>query len=84
MYLCNKFNFIMRDIKIIHVHLIGKRKDYYFGSMAAVYSILSPEDIGCTYNYLKRAGLARNGYLITKKAIIKQSFLISNPHKNKL
>nr|DAZ53466.1 MAG TPA: hypothetical protein [Caudoviricetes sp.] len=29
------------------------KKDFYFGSKAAIYGTLSPEQIGITYNYLR-------------------------------
>lgn len=62
--------------KVIHVHLIGKRKDYYFGSISAVYTVLSEEQVGMTKNSLLHAGLSGGGTIITKKAIVKQSTLI--------
>ena len=61
--------------KVIHVHLIGKRRDLYFGSIAAVYSVLTPEEVGMTRNTLAHAGLG-GGTVITKTAIINQSTLI--------
>lgn len=73
--------------KVIHVHIFsrpkGERKDYYFSSITAVFSVLSKDDIGVGKNYLLHAGLGGNGSLVTKKAIIKQSTLISGGHKNK-
>lgn len=71
----------MRRIKVIHVHLIGKRKDYYFGSIVAIYGHLTEEEVGCGYDYLRRAGLSGGGTVVTKKAIIKQSELITSPRK---
>lgn len=67
--------------KVIHVHLIygingTKRKDWYFSSITAVYSVFTPEQVGATKNYLLHAGLSGNGTVITKRAIIKQSTLI--------
>lgn len=62
--------------KVIHVHLIGKRKDYYFGSISAVYTVLNEEQVGMTKNSLLHAGLSGGGTIITKRAIIKQSQLI--------
>lgn len=66
--------------KVIHVHLLHRgrfeRKDYYFSSISAVYTVLKPEDVGATKNYLLHAGLSGNGSVITKCAIIKQSTLI--------
>ena len=68
--------------KVIHVHLIKgiagtKRRDWYFSSISAVYTVFSAEQVGATRNYLLHAGLSGNGSIITKCAIIKQSTLIS-------
>lgn len=68
--------------KVIHVHLIHgiegtKRKDWYFSSISAVYTILTAEQVGATKNYLLHAGLSGGGSIITKRAVIKQSTLIS-------
>lgn len=57
------------------------RKDFYFTNISAVYTTLTPEDIGMTKNSLLHAGLSGNGSVVTKKAIIKQSQLISTPRK---
>lgn len=68
--------------KVIHVHIFsrpkGQKKDYYFSSITAIFSILTKEDIGVGKNYLLHAGLSGNGSIATRKAIIKQSELISN------
>lgn len=68
--------------KVIHVHLTHgidgtKRKDWYFSSISAVYTVLTAEQVGATKNYLLHAGLSGNGTVCTKRAIIKQSTLIS-------
>lgn len=67
--------------KVIHVHLIDKKhdglKDFYFSSISAVYTVLAPEEVGATKGYLLHAGLSGNGTVITKRAVIKQSTLIS-------
>ena len=52
--------------KVIHVQLIQGRKSYYFGSIPAIYSVLSADDIG-----IRQSSLERN-----KKAIIKAGELI--------
>lgn len=72
--------------KVIHVHLLhsideSRRKDWYFSSISAVYTVLTPEQVGATKNYLLHAGLSGNGTICTKKAIIKQSTLISSSRK---
>ncbi len=43
----------------------------------AVYTVFTAEQVGATKNYLLHAGLSGNGTICTKKAIIKQSTLIS-------
>ena len=68
--------------KVIHVHLTHptegpRRRDWYFSSIKAVFSVFKPDQVGATYNYLRHAGLSGNGSIITKRAIIKQSTLIS-------
>lgn len=69
--------------KVIHVHLFTRprteRKDYYFSSISAIYTVLSAEDVGMKKNSLLHAGLTGDGTVMTKKAIIKQSRLISIP-----
>ncbi len=71
--------------KVIHVHIFsrqrGERKDYYFSSITAVYSVLTPEEIGAKKSYLLHCGLGGGGSIVTKKAIIKQSILIGNKRK---
>lgn len=68
--------------KVIHVHLTHeiegtKRRDWYFSSISAVYTVLTAEQVGVTKSYLLHAGLSGNGTVCTKRAIIKQSTLIS-------
>lgn len=67
--------------KVIHVHLmVGKhegRKDFYFSSISAIYTVLTAEEVGATRSYLLHAGLSGNGTVMTKRAVIKQSTLIS-------
>lgn len=67
--------------KVVHVHLmVGKHercKDFYFSSISAIYTVLTAEEVGATKNYLLHAGLSGNGTVMTKRAVIKQSTLIS-------
>ena len=83
-YICNIIETSMA--KVIHVHLLHKidgtkQKDWYFSSISAVYTVLTAEQVGATKNYLLHAGLSGNGTICTKKAIIKQSTLISGGSK---
>lgn len=67
--------------KVVHVHLTGKRRDYYFGSVSAVFSVLSAEEVGMTKSSLLHAGLSGGGTVVTKRAIIKQAQLITGSRK---
>ena len=83
-YICDKI--LLAMAKVIHVHLTHgidgtKRKDWYFSSISAVYTVLTADQVGATKNYLLHAGLSGNGTICTKKAIIKQSTLISGGSK---
>lgn len=67
--------------KVIHVHLIVgidgvKRRDWYFSSISAIYTVLTAEQVGATKNYLLHAGLSGGGAIATKRALIRQSELI--------
>ncbi len=61
-------------MKIIHVHLLFKRKDYYFGSLSAVFDHLSESDVGMTKNTLLHR--PTEDTIMTKKAIIRKSTLL--------
>lgn len=64
--------------KVIHVHLIFEKKDYYFGSISAIYGTLSADQIDIKQSTLQHKGLVDGGVVLTKRAIIKQSHLIRN------
>lgn len=57
--------------KVIHVHLIFEKKDYYFGSISAIYTVLNDAQIGIKKSSLLHAGLTDGGVKITRRAIIK-------------
>jgi hypothetical protein len=62
--------------KVIHVHLIFEKKDYYFGSIEAIYTVLNENQIAIKKNTLAHAGLYDGGVKVTQRAIIRQSRLI--------
>ncbi|WP_370789548.1 hypothetical protein [Bacteroides nordii] len=62
--------------KIIHVHLIFEKQDRYFGSIAAIYSVFTPEQIGVKYNTLRNAKWRDISVYQTKRAIIKQGEIV--------
>ncbi|MFV0402424.1 MAG: hypothetical protein ACK5KV_00400 [Bacteroides graminisolvens] len=62
--------------KVIHVHLIFEKKDYYFGSISAIYSVLNENEVGIKKSSLLHAGLTDGTSKTTRRAIIRQSHLI--------
>lgn len=67
--------------KIIHVHLIFEKKDYYFGSFAAIYTVLEPSQIGVAYNTLRNARWREISLVQTPRAIIKLGEIIRSERK---
>ena len=72
--------------KVIHIHLTHgiegtKRKDWYFSSITAIYTVLTAEQVGATKNYLLHAGLVDDIAKYTKRAMIIQSRLITCTRK---
>lgn len=70
-----------RVTKVIHVHLIFKKIDRYFGSIRAVYSIFTADEIGITEETLMHKKMVVGSTIITKKAIIKRGVLIKCERK---
>ena len=62
--------------KVIHVHLIFEKKNYYFGSISAIFDTLSEEEVGITKNSLLHAGMTDGSCKITRREMIIQSHLI--------
>ena len=62
--------------KVIHVHLLYEKKNYYFGSISAIYDVLTEEQVGITKNSLLHAGMTDGSCKITRHAMIIQSHLI--------
>lgn len=62
-------------VKVIHVHLIFERKDYYFGSVKKVYKELDESTLGVKESYLYKVLNAEGSMMVTSRAIIKRSYL---------
>ena len=69
--------------KVIHVHLLHGRKNYYFGSISAIYSVLTENEVGIKKSSLLHAGLADGGVILNKKAMIRQGELIRGSREDK-
>ena len=39
--------------KVVYVYLVFEKKDYFFGSIAAIYDHLSAEQVGVGYHTLR-------------------------------
>ncbi len=74
LYICKQKEITMT--KVIHVQLMKGRKNYYFGSIPAIYSVLTAEDIGIKRSSLERVGLSKGGVVLNKKACIRAGELI--------
>ncbi|MCM1220923.1 MAG: hypothetical protein NC548_41200 [Lachnospiraceae bacterium] len=58
---------------VIHVEFDGKH--YYFGSLASIYDVLTPQQLGITYGSLRNYGLSeekpyKNSHCIIRKGIL--------------
>ena len=42
-----------KKTKIIHVHFFSGHKNYYFGSVTAIFKMFTSKEIGCTEAYLR-------------------------------
>jgi hypothetical protein len=64
------------------IHLEKDGQHYYFGSLAAIYTIFTKEDIGISYGSLRNYGLAPEKSYQNKYATIRKSTLITIPKKD--
>lgn len=69
------------DLKVVHVQLKqpkeGQQEHYYFGSLKAIFEVLTKEDIGRNYSTLISTSIEKaGGVLETRKAIIRIGELV--------
>ena len=64
----------MADRKVIHLHI--EEEDYYFGSVSAIYSVFSKEQLGIGYGSLRNYGLSPTKPYSNDKILINSAFLI--------
>lgn len=69
--------------KVVHVHLIFKKENYYFGSISAIFDHLTEEEVGIKKSTLLHAGLSDGKSITTKRALIIQSHIIRSSNKDK-
>lgn len=76
----------MMGVKVIHVHfLFEKKKDYYFGSIAAIYNNLEDAEyrLGIKQSSLEHAGLVDGSVKVTLRALIRRDTLIRSTSEKK-
>lgn len=61
--------------KIIHVHFLSGHRNYYFGSVTAVFKMFSSEDIGCTEAYLRHFLTSEGIHYLNKRVLIVRAAL---------
>lgn len=65
----------MRQVKIIHIHFLVSHKNYYFGSVSAVFKKFSEKDIGCSETYLRHQLTGAGNHHLTKRVLVIRSVL---------
>lgn len=66
-------------MRVIHVHLIFKNEDHFFGSISAIFDYLSEDDIGVTKSTLTHT--MSSNTLCTGRAIIKRREVLRSKQK---
>jgi hypothetical protein len=66
-------------MRVIHVHLIFKKQDHFFGSISAIFDYLSEDDIGMAKSTLIHS--LGSDTICTGRAIIKRREILRCKHK---
>lgn len=62
---------------------VNGRRVWYFGSLAAIYELFTPEDIGCKLETLWNDSLDYGEYKMTKQCVITKEIMYRKAHKAK-
>ena len=62
---------------------VDGRKVWYFGSLAAIYELFTPEQIGCKLETLWNSSLDYGGCKITNTCVISKEIIYRKAHKTK-
>lgn len=68
-------------IKVSFHEPVGGKTDYYFGSLKAIYTEFSAEQIGCKLVALYGAGISLDKRKVTDKCIISKHAVVRAPQK---
>ncbi len=66
----------MKLIKIIHVHFLVTHKNYYFGSVSAVFRKFTEKEIGCSEEYLRHQLTGNGNHHLSKRVLVIRSILL--------
>lgn len=69
-------------MRVIHVHLIFKKQDHFFGSISAIFDYLSEDDIGMAKSTLIHS--LSSDTICTGRAIIKRREILRCKHEVEL
>lgn len=68
---------IKRGVKVVHVHFISSRKNYYFSSVRSVYKMFNEKDIGCSERVLRRELNKDGAHYINKNVMVIRNRLLT-------
>ena len=74
-YLCTVYNLNNMERTVIHVEVDGKHS--YFGSLASIYDIFTPQQLGISYGSLRNYGLSEDKPYHNARCIIRKGVLIT-------
>jgi hypothetical protein len=61
----------------------GGRTDFFFGSMAAIYDVFTPEEIGCRLGTLYAANITPDRFKTTANCVISKHRMYTKKHKER-
>lgn len=65
-----------KPIKVVHVHFLHGRKNYYFGSVRAIYKKFSEEELGVSESYVRHQLNSDGRTYLNDKVFIFRSHLL--------
>ena len=63
-------------VKVVHVHFWHGHKNFYFGSVSAIYRRFSSIDMGCSEEYLRHKLSSDGAQFLNHKVLVIRSRLI--------
>ena len=70
-------------IKVSFHEPVNNKTDYYFGSLKAIFTEFTPEQVGCRLASLYDAGISTTSFKVTPKCIISKHAITRMANKKK-